>query len=83
MNSYLINEKMILREEDKMVFSAHDMKIYKFNEKGFKVVKLIHDNKQISRKKLFSLLDKDYTNEEIDNLITKMKNNNIIIEYEE
>ena len=33
MNLIKLNKNIIIREEDKMIFSANDMKIYKFNNK--------------------------------------------------
>ena len=45
MNRLKLNDKLIIRETDKIAFSAKNMKIYKFNEKGFKVLLLLKDNK--------------------------------------
>ena len=36
-----INKKIIIRDSDKIIFSARDMKIFKFNDKGFEIVKTI------------------------------------------
>ena len=84
MKKYLkINEKMIVREDDNMVFSAKNMKIYKFNEKGFKVVNTINNNSKLTKDELYEILKEEYTKEEFDNLINKMMDNNIIVVNEE
>lgn len=77
-----INDNMIIREEDNMIFSAKDMKIYKFNEKGFLIINTIINNNKITVNKLSSLLKDNYTQEEISDLINKMVDNNIVV-YEE
>ena len=83
MKNYLkINENLIIREEDKMLFSAKNMQIYKFNEKGYEVVKIINSKGEISEEELLSLLKEKYTEDEIKNLINKMVKNNIIELYE-
>ncbi len=83
MKNYLkINENLIIREEDKMLFSAKNMQIYKFNEKGYEVVKIINSKGEIREEELFSLLKEKYTEDELKNLINKMVENNIIELYE-
>ena len=78
-----INEKMIIRDEDKMVFSAKNMKIFKFNDKGYRIVELINKNNRVEKDNILSLLDSEYSKEEFNHLIDKMIDNEIIIEYEE
>ena len=83
MKNYLkINENLIIREEDKMLFSAKNMQIYKFNEKGYEVIKIINSKGEIREEELFSLLKEKYTEDELKNLINKMVENNIIELYE-
>lgn len=84
MNKYLkINDKMIIREEDSMIFSAKDMKIFKFNEKGFKVIELINEKEKLTKEELLTLLGKDFSLEELDTIVNKMIDNKIVFENEE
>ena len=83
MKKYLkINDSLILREEDSMLFSAKNMQIYKFNDKGFDVVKTIIDNKELTKDDLYAKLKDNYTEEELNNLLDKMINTNIVEYYE-
>ena len=83
MKKYLkINNSLILREEDSMLFSAKNMQIYKFNDKGFDVVKTIIDNKELTKDDLYAKLKDNYTEEELNNLLDKMINTNIVEYYE-
>ena len=86
MNGYLtINSKIIVRDSDKMIFSAKEMKIYKFNDKGYNVVKILYENKKILKSLLFEKInDVDiYSEKEFNDLIKKMLDCNIIIEESE
>ena len=74
---------MIIREEDKMIFSAKKMQIYKFNDKGFNVVNFINNNERVSIDSLLEALKEDYTEDELQSIVNKMIDNNIIVEYEE
>ena len=75
-----INKKIIIRDSDKIIFSARDMKIFKFNDKGFEIVKTIIQYKDgIEKKELFALLKKNYSLEELEHIIQKMIDNKIII----
>lgn len=80
----LINKNFIIRESDKMIFSAKDMKIFKFNERGFLVVKTIDKANKIEKQELFNLLKKsdNYSDEELTKIINKMLKNKIIIQEE-
>ena len=83
MKKYLkINDSLILREEDSMLFSAKNMQIYKFNDKDFDVVKTIIDNKELTKDDLYAKLKDNYTEEELNNLLDKMINTNIVEYYE-
>ncbi len=78
-----LNDKLIIRDDDKMLFSAHKMQIYKFNDRGFKIVSAIKNNIPISLEHLMQLLKDEYTDIEINDFIKKMIDNNIVIEYYE
>lgn len=79
-NLLKLNDNIIIREEDKMIFSAQKMQMYKFNDKGFNLVKIICDMKKIYKEDLFDMINKsdDYTEEEFNNIINKMIKYNII-----
>ena len=80
MNLIKLNKNIIIREEDKMIFSANDMKIYKFNNKGFILINEIKKHNEISKKDLFELINTidNFTDEEYENLINKMIKYNIV-----
>lgn len=84
MNLIKLNKNIIIREEDKMIFSANDMKIYKFNNKGFILINEIKKHNEISKNDLFELINTldNFTDEEYENLINKMIKYNIVI-YDE
>lgn len=42
---YKINEELIIRDDDKSLFSLENMEVYEFNEIGFKVIKIISEQK--------------------------------------
>ncbi len=82
MNNLLkMNSNIIMREKDKMIFSAQKMQMYKFNDKGFNVIKVLYDKQEINKEDLFNIINKidNYTEEEFNNIINKMKEYNIII----
>lgn len=80
MNLIKLNKNIIIREEDKMIFSANDMKIYKFNNKGFILINEIKKHNEISKNDLFELINTidNFTDEEYENLINKMIKYNIV-----
>lgn len=80
MNLIRLNKNIIIREEDKMIFSANDMKIYKFNNKGFILINEIKKHNEISKNDLFELINTldNFTDEEYENLINKMIKYNIV-----
>lgn len=84
MNLIRLNKNIIIREEDKMIFSANDMKIYKFNNKGFILINEIKKHNEISKNDLFELINTidNFTDEEYENLINKMIKYNIV-KYDE
>ncbi len=84
MNLIKLNKNIIIREEDKMIFSANDMKIYKFNNKGFILINEIKKHNEISKNDLFELINTidNFTDEEYENLINKMIKYNIV-KYDE
>lgn len=84
MNLIKLNKNIIIREEDKMIFSANDMKIYKFNNKGFILINEIKKHNKISKNDLFELINTidNFTDEEYENLINKMIKYNIV-KYDE
>ena len=77
-NCLQMNNNFIIRDEDKMLFSAKDMKIYRFNEKGFELIKKINNGNKIDIDELFNQINDKYGREEYDNFIKKMAENNII-----
>ena len=77
-----INDQLIIREEDKMLFSASNMKIYKFNEKGFKLIKAIQENGKVSYKDLSETFNKEFEDEELKNIVNKMLENKVLINCE-
>ena len=64
-----------------MIFSAQKMQMYKFNDKGFNVIKVLYDKQEINKEDLFNIINKidNYTEEEFNNIINKMKEYSIII----
>lgn len=84
MKRYLkINNKFIIRKADKIIFSAKDMKIFKFNNKGFDIVNAICETDGIEETKLFEKLNDTCSKEEFEQLINKMLDNKIITIEEE
>lgn len=84
MKKYLkMNKKCIIREVDKMIFSAKDMKIFKFNNKGFDVANAIFEADGIEEEELFDRLKETYSKEEFERIINKMLDNRIIVIEEE
>ena len=86
MNTYLtIDANLIMREKEKMLFSAKNMKIYKFNDRGFNILKILYDNKKITKSELLNLVNASeyYSEEEFNNLIDKMLSAKIILEENE
>ena len=77
-----INDQLIIREEDKMLFSASNMKIYKFNEKGFKLIKAIQEKGKVSYKDLSETFNKEFEDEELKNIVNKMIENKVLINCE-
>ncbi|WP_026504382.1 hypothetical protein [Butyrivibrio sp. NC3005] len=40
---YRLNNQLIVREDDKSLFSLDKMEVYEFNEVGFEAINLIHN----------------------------------------
>ena len=84
MKKYLkINKQLILREDDKMLFSAKDMKIYKFNDDSYKIIKYIIDRGNITEEEIITHFKDKYDLTSINYIIKKMIENSVIYESNE
>lgn len=73
-----INKNFIVRDIDKMIFSAKDMKIFKFNTSGFDIVNFILTQGKIEKEKLFEQLKDKYSYNELEKILEKMIAYNIV-----
>lgn len=80
-----IDNNMIMREKDKMIFSAKKMKIFKFNDRGFLIVKLLYVNKIIEERELFNMANniEEISEEEFIYFIDKLIDSKVVLEDNE
>ena len=74
-----INKNFIIRDIDKMIFSAKDMKIFKFNTGGFDIANFIATQGKIEKEKLFEQLQDKYSHDELEKILEKMIAYNIVL----
>lgn len=76
---YMINQDLVIRDEDRALFSLSKMEIYKFNEEGYEILKFIYgepvDYNEIYNHSTHIIgQNKDY----LDAFLEKMLDNDII-----
>lgn len=74
---YTINNDLVLRDNDKTLFSIEKMEIYRFNDEGFRILKSIESGN--AGDVLYADLS-DIQRDYIDEFITEIKSLNLIKE---
>ena len=60
MKEYKLNDKLVIRDDEMTIFSIENMKIYEFNEDGFKIINTLIDKNWQSINEIIGTIHKEY-----------------------
>ena len=80
---YVINEKMVVRDEDKALFSLQEMKVYRFNDLGFQILmKIGYDGVDLDKLNDEMCKCLGITKEDLNRFIEKSVQNGVLVQCE-